>query len=89
MAQGYVKIFRKVLDNPNSTNPVFLAVWSYLLLKATHKVYVMRISGEDRELKPGDLVCSCRQVAKFFDMDKDTTNRILVTMEFRPLARAS
>ena len=87
MANGYVKVFRKVLDNPNATNPYFLAVWSYLLLRATHKVYVMRISGEDRELKPGDLVCSCRQVAKFFDMDKDTTNRILVTMEKASMIR--
>ena len=76
-----------MLDNPNSTNPVFLAVWSYLLLKATHKVYVMRISGEDRELKPGDLVCSCRQVAKFFDIDKDTINRILGTMEKASMIR--
>jgi uncharacterized phage protein (TIGR02220 family) len=81
MANGYVKIFRKVLDNPNAANPYFLAVWSYLLLKATHKPYVMRIAGEDRTLNPGDLVCSCRQVAKFFDINKDTVNNILNTME--------
>jgi len=81
MANGYVKVFRKVLDNPNATNPYFLAVWSYLLLKATHKPYVMRIAGEDRTLNPGDLVCSCRQVAKYFDINKDTVNNILTTME--------
>lgn len=81
MSLGYVKIFRKVLDNPNASNPLFLAVWNYLLLKASHKVYVMRIAGEDRELNPGDLVCSCRKVAEFFNINKDTVNRILATME--------
>ena len=87
MANGYVKVFRKVLDNPNAANPYFLAVWSYLLLKATHKVFVMRIAGEDRELNPGDLVCSCRQIAKYFNIDKDTTNRILITMEKASMIR--
>jgi len=78
---GYVKVFRKVLDNPNASNHLFLAIWSYLLLKASHKVYVMRIAGKDRELKPGDLVCSCRKVAEFFNINKDTVNNIFVTME--------
>jgi uncharacterized phage protein (TIGR02220 family) len=87
LSQGYVKIFRKVLDNPNASNPYFLAVWSYLLLKATHKVFVMRIAGDDRELNPGDLVCSCRQIAKFFNIDKDTINRILITMEKASMIR--
>jgi len=81
VSNGYVKIFRKVLDNPNASNHLFLAVWSYLLLKASHKPYVMRIAGEDRVLNAGDLVCSCRQVAKFFNIDKDTVNRIFGTME--------
>ena len=81
MSNGYVKIFRKVLDNPNASNSYFLAVWSYLLLKASHKPYVMRIAGEDRILNPGDLVCSCRKVAEFFDINKDTVNNIFNTME--------
>lgn len=81
MSNGYVKIFRKVLDNPNASNHLFLAVWSYLLLKASHKPYVMRIAGEDRTLCPGDLVCSCRKVAEFFDINKDTVNNIFNTME--------
>ena len=69
------------MDNPNASNPYFLAVWYYLLLKASHKPFVMRIAGEDRVLGAGDLVCSCRQVAKFFNIDKDTVNRIFGTME--------
>ena len=81
MSNGYVKIFRKVLDNPNASNHLFLAVWSYLLLKASHKPYVMRIAGEDRVLNPGDLVCSCRKVAEFFNINKDTVNNIFNTME--------
>ena len=81
MSQGYVKIFRKVLDNPNASNHIFLAVWSYLLLKASHKHYVMRIAGEDRTLNPGDMVCSCRKVAEFFGINKDTVNNIFNTME--------
>ena len=81
MSQGYVKIFRKVLDNPNASNHIYLAVWSYLLLKASHKHYVMRIAGEDRTLNPGDMVCSCRKVAEFFGINKDTVNNIFNTME--------
>ena len=81
MGQGYVKMFRKVLDNPNATNPMWLAVWNYLLLRATHKPVTMRISGKDRVLDPGELVCSCRKIADFFEINKDTVHRILVTME--------
>ena len=87
MKGGYVKIFRKVLDNPNASSPIFLAIWSYLLLKATHKPIVMRIAGEDRTLKPGELVCSCRQLAKFFSLDKDTVNRALNTMQTARMIR--
>lgn len=81
MSQGYVKLFRKVLDNPSASNPLFLATWSYLLLKATHKPIVMWVSGENRTLNPGDLVSSCRKIANYFEVNKDTINRILVTME--------
>lgn len=87
MSGGYVKIFRKVLDNPNASNPVFLAIWSYILLKATHKPIVMRIHGEDRTLNPGDLVTSCRKIADFFRLDKDTVNRALNTMQNAQMIR--
>jgi len=81
MGQGYVKLFRKVLDNPHASNPLWLAIWNFLLLRATHKPVTMRISGEDRVLNPGELVCSCRKIASFFEINKDTVHRILVTME--------
>ena len=87
MSGGYVKIFRKVLENPNASNPLFLAVWSYILLKASHKPYVMRIAGQDRELEAGDLVCSCRKIAEYFSINKDTANNILNTMENASMIR--
>ena len=87
MSQGYVKIFRKVLENPNASNPLFLAVWSYILLKASHKPYVMRIAGKDRALEAGDLVCSCRKIAEYFSINKDTANNILNTMENASMIR--
>jgi uncharacterized phage protein (TIGR02220 family) len=78
---GYVKVFRKVLDNPNSTNPLWLAVWSYILLRASHKEYWMNFDGEMKQLEAGQLVCSSRQIARFFNTSKDTVNRILNVME--------
>ena len=81
MSQGFVKLFRKTLDNPNASNPLWLATWNYLLLRATHKPYTMRIGGENRVLNPGQLITSCRKIANFFEVGKDTINRILSIME--------
>ena len=57
MNNGYIKLHRKILDNPvvmKSTD--HLAVWMYLLLNATHKEYDTIIEGERITLQPGQLV---------------------------------
>jgi len=35
---GWIKLYRKILENPIATKDTdYFAVWIYLLLKATHK----------------------------------------------------
>ena len=50
---GFVKIHRKILDNPViCMDSDHFAVWNYLLLNATHKEYRTIFKGEEVILKP-------------------------------------
>ena len=50
---GFVKVHRKILDNPTiCTDSDHFAVWNYLLLNATHKPYRANFKGKEIVLQP-------------------------------------
>jgi hypothetical protein len=51
--EGFVKLHRKILDNPIVCKDAeYFAVWIYLLLNATHKEIDMIFKGKRTTLKP-------------------------------------
>ena len=55
--EGWIKLHRKILDNPIvMKDSEHLAVWIYLLLNATHKDYDVLFEGKRITLKPGQLI---------------------------------
>ena len=51
--EGYIKLHRKILDNPIVCKDAeYFAVWIYLLLNATHKEIDMVFKGKRITLKP-------------------------------------
>lgn len=61
---GWIKIYRKILDDPvvNKDSDT-LAIWLYLLLNATHTEYPVMFKGKKITLKPGQLLVGRKSLA--------------------------
>lgn len=82
MNNGYIKLHRKILDNPvvmKSTD--HLAVWMYLLLNATHKEYDAIIECERITLQPGQLITGRKVISKQLKINESKIQRILKTFK--------
>lgn len=82
MVNGYIKMYRTVLDNPVvcKDSEVF-AVWCYLLLKATHDEYDV-VFGSDRiTLKKGQLITSRKSIASHFKINESKVERTLILLK--------
>jgi hypothetical protein len=80
--EGWIKLHRKVLDNPIACKDGdHLAVWNYLLLKATHKEYPVMFAGKRITLKPGELITGRKVIAGKFRISESKVQRILSLFE--------
>lgn len=78
MAEGWIKLHRKVLDNPvTCKDSDHVAVWTYLLLNATHKEYPMLFCGKKITLKPGQLITGRKVISSQFKISESKVDRIL------------
>lgn len=75
---GYIRIYRKILENPvvNKDNDYF-KVWIYLLLNATHKEMKVLFGNTTINLKPGQLVTGREKISKECNISESKTERIL------------
>ena len=79
---GYVKIHRKLLDNPIvCKDSEYFAVWFYLLLNATHKNMDALFKGKRITLEPGQLITGTISISKKMKINKDKVQRILKAFE--------
>lgn len=78
MKQGYVKLYRKTLQNPVVMKDAdHFAVWGYLLLKATHQEYTTLFGGKPIILKSGQLVTGRKKIARETGVEEHKVDRIL------------
>lgn len=82
MASGYIKLHRKILDNPTVfKDSDHLAVWIYLLLNATHNGCDVMFRGEKIHLKPGQLTTGRKVIAANTKVNESKVERILKSFE--------
>ena len=75
---GWIKIHRKMLDNPIVfKDPDHLAVWMYLLLEATHKSYQTVFGGKPFVLVPGQLLTGRLKISRETKVEQHKVDRIL------------
>jgi hypothetical protein len=80
--EGWIKLHRKVLENPIACKDSdYLAVWNYILLNATHREYPVVFSGERISLKPGQLITGRKVIAEKFKITESKVQRILKAFE--------
>lgn len=80
---GYIALHRKLLDNPVVCKDAdHLAIWVWLLLKASWKESDVLFNGERITLKPGDLPpISRRTIAKELGISDSKVQRVLKFFE--------
>lgn len=80
--EGWIKLHRKILDNPIITKDSdYLAVWIYLLLNTTHKEYDVLFKGKRITLKKGQLLTGRKSISEKLKIDENKVQRILKTLE--------
>ena len=81
-ANGYIKLYRKLLDNPVvCKDPDHLAVWIYLLLNATHKQKKMMFEGKSITLNPGQLITGRKSISSQIKVSESKVQRVLKLLE--------
>lgn len=79
---GYIKLHRKILENPVVCKDAdYFAVWIYLLVNATHKEYQAIFKGEKITLQPGQLITGRYAIASQFSISDSKVKRILIGFE--------
>lgn len=79
---GWVKLHRKMLDNPIIMKDAeHLAVWMYLLLNATHAEYPALFKGKKIMLQPGQLITGRKSIARTLEVSESKVTRILNMFE--------
>ena len=77
MSDGWVKLHRRLLDNPRANDPDWIAVWVYLLLNATHAPRKAKFNGVIIDLKPGQLVTGRHVIADSTGVNESKVRRVL------------
>lgn len=79
---GYIRLYRKVLENPIvCKDGDHLAVWVYLLLDATHKERYELFGGRKILLQPGQTVTGRKKIAKALNVSESKIQRIIKLFE--------
>ena len=80
--EGWIKIHRKILDNPIvCKDSDTLSIWVYLLLNATHVQMPILFKGKRTILKEGQLVTGILSISKKLNIDKNKVQRTLKLFE--------
>lgn len=78
MNDGYIKLFRKTLDNPViCKDSDHLAVWVYFLLNATHKEIDVLFNNERTSLKAGQLITGRKSISSHLGISESKVQRII------------
>ncbi len=79
---GFIKLHRKILDNPVVCKDAeYFAIWGYLLLNATHKDYQTMFKGEKITLNPGQLITGRKVISTKFNINESKVQRVLKKLE--------
>lgn len=82
MQQGWIKLHRKLLENPFVMKDAeFFSLWIYLLLHATHDNYSVVFKGQKRILNPGQMITGRKKMAEDLHINESKVYRILKVYE--------
>jgi len=74
---GWIKLHRRLLDQPRFDDPAWLSVWIYLLLNATHQPVEKVFDGRLVTLRPGQLITGRHVIAAKTGVHPSKVYRVL------------
>ena len=81
MNEGWVKLWRKMKDNPLFGDSVWVHLTVYLLIESSHKPKQSMFEGEVITLLPGQVITGRRKLAKTLGCSDSRIERLLKRME--------
>lgn len=78
---GWIALYRKVLDNPISSKPDYLSIWIHLLLMANHEETSFIWNNKKQIVKKGQLLTGLKVLSKKTGVAQGTVYRILNYLE--------
>ncbi len=79
---GWIKLHRKMRDNPYMRKPAYRAIWVELLFEAEFQEGKSAIiNGKQYYLKSGEFTCGLKQLSQWTGVAKGTCERIIKTFE--------
>ena len=74
---GWIKIHRKILDDPQFKDPDALAVWMHLLLRANYKQNSVPMGNKKVIVNRGQLICGRKALAEQTGVQESKIERLL------------
>jgi hypothetical protein len=81
MENGWVKLHRKILENPISKRPQYLSLWIHLLVMANHKKNKMMWNGEILSINEGQFITGRKELSEKTGIPETTIEDILKFLE--------
>ena len=81
MAQGFIQLHRKMIENPLVSKPIWAWLWVVLLLKAGHKETTFIWNEKNITLKPGQFITGRKELSLLTKIPETTIERILKYLE--------
>ena len=79
--KGWIKLHRKLLDDPIMQKPDILQLFVYCLLKANHEDNTIIFNGKEMVVKRGQFVTGRQAIANFLKQKPITTYKRLLTLQ--------
>lgn len=79
--EGWIKIHRKIIENPIIRKPKYFLIWSILLLLASHKENHFIFNGEKRVCLAGQFVTGRKRLSEISGVREGTVEDILSYLE--------
>lgn len=81
MDNGWIKLHRKILENPISRKPTYAWLWIFLLLRANHKETKFLWNGQEITIKEGQILTGRKELSKETGIPETTIERALAHFE--------
>ena len=82
MENGWIKLYRKTLENPIFQNRIeLLGLWTLILLKTEWSPRKVRFGGKNIELKHGQLLINISELSRDYSVSRSKMHRMLGLLE--------